>query len=95
MIALAAAAALFAAMALASLRLIGGPTLYDRALAAHAVAFLAALALAAFAVVLSAPHLIDAALALIGADLAAALTVLKYFRFQSLQPPLSFDEGET
>lgn len=95
MIALVAAAGLLAAMALTLLRLIAGPTLYDRALAAHAIVFLAALAIAAIAAYLRAPHGVDAAIALIGADLILALTTLKYFRFHSLQPPLSFEETDS
>ena len=47
MIALAAAGVLMALMALALPRLVTGPTLYDRALAAHAIVLIAALAGAA------------------------------------------------
>lgn len=89
MIALGLCALLLAAMALASIRLMAGPTLYDRALAAHAMALLAALALAALAVAAGRPDWIDAAIALVLADVTLAVVVLKCFRFRSLQPPMA------
>ncbi len=88
MIALAAAGVLLALMALALPRLVNGPTLYDRALAAHAIVFIAALAGAALAIGAGAPRWIDVAIVLVFADLAVAVCVLKVFRHRSLQPPV-------
>jgi len=97
MIALIAAAVLLAMAALALPRLISGPTLYDRALAAHAIVLIAALAGAALAIGLGAPRWIDIAIVLVFADLVVAACVLKVFRHRSLQPPLgrasSAEEG--
>lgn len=89
MIAMIVAALLLVAIALASVRLLLGPTLYDRALAAHVIVFLAALCVAAVAVAMGQPAWIDAAVALIIADLALAIAMLKYFGRRSLQPPLA------
>ncbi len=92
MIALGFAAALLVAIALGSVRVLIGPTLYDRALAAHAVIFLSALCGAAIAVAASQPAWIDAAIALILADVVLAIAILKYFGRRSMQPPLSRGE---
>lgn len=88
MIALAAAAVLLVTMVLVLPRLVGGPTLYDRALAAHAIVLIAALAGAALAIGAGAPRWIDVAIVLVFADLVVAACVLKVFRHRSLQPPL-------
>lgn len=89
MIALGVCALVLVAMALASIRLMVGPTLYDRALAAHALALLGAIGLAALAVAAKAAVWIDAAIALVLADVVLAVAVLKFFRFRSLQPPMA------
>ncbi|MET0181268.1 MAG: hypothetical protein ABW199_00120 [Caulobacterales bacterium] len=86
---LAIAALLLIAAALTLPRLIGGPTLYDRALAVHALIFILALAGAAIGASIGVTDWIFAAAALIVADLALAIAVLKFFRHRSLQPPLT------
>lgn len=80
---------LLLAMALISIRLVRGPTLYDRALAAHAFIFVGALAAAAIGAASGQAAWIFAAVALVVSDLAIAIAVLKFFRYRSLQPPLS------
>jgi multisubunit Na+/H+ antiporter MnhF subunit len=80
---------LLGAIALASVRLFSGPTLYDRALAAHAIVLLAAMAAAAAAAAVRQAAWVDAAIALVIADFVLAAAMLKYFRFRSLQPPMT------
>lgn len=94
MIALIGALLLIAIAALASLRLFNGPTLYDRALAVHAMVLIAALAAASIAVAQRRADMVDLAIALIGADLVLAVAMLKFFRFRSLQPPMARAHGE-
>lgn len=94
MIGLGAALLLMGAAALASVRLFVGPTLYDRALAAHAVILLAALAAAALGAGMARASIVDTAIALVFSDLVLAAAVLKFFRFRSLQPPLARPRGE-
>ena len=89
MIAIVAALLLLPVIALASVRLFIGPTLYDRALAAHVIVLLAALAGAAAAVGFHQPAAIDVAIALVVGDLVLAAAILKYFRFRSFQPPMA------
>ncbi len=94
MIAWIVALALMLLIALACVRLFLGPTLYDRALAAHAILLLAALALAALGAAMSTPTLVDAAIALIGADLVLAAAILKFFRARSFQPSMLAPRAE-
>ncbi len=88
MIALGIAAAIALTLALALPRLLIGPTLYDRALAASAVVLRAALACAAFAVFAGEAAGVDVAIACVLAALTLAAAVLKFFRARSFQPPL-------
>jgi multicomponent Na+:H+ antiporter subunit F len=89
MLALAATGVLAACAAIALMRLIAGPTLYDRALAGSAICVLCALACAGVGVASGHSGWIDAALALMLAGLVANAATMKFFRVRSFQPPLS------
>jgi len=89
MIALAAVLGLLVAIGLTLLRLFAGPTLYDRALAANAVLIKAALVCAALAVAAGEADWIDAAIALVLANLTATAAALKFFRYRSFQAPMA------
>lgn len=89
MIALAAAVGVLMALVLSLLRMFAGPTLYDRALAANAVAMKAALICAALAVALRREEGIDAAFALVFGVFVTSAAVLKFFRARSFQAPLA------
>jgi multisubunit Na+/H+ antiporter MnhF subunit len=69
-------------------RLIIGPTLHDRAAAAHAIALNVCMIIAALAVLDGRPAWIDAALALGIADLVLMVAAMKVFRLRSLQTAL-------
>lgn len=88
MIALAAAIGATLAAILVLVRLFAGPTLYDRALAAHSAAGKAALACAALGVMAGAPQWIDVALALVLGMFIANAATLKFFRAKSFQAPM-------
>lgn len=77
------AGALFAA------RLMRGPTPYDRLFAAHGLWSCAALVAAALAVLMPAPALLDAAIALVLAEAVLALAAIKALRRTSFQPALA------
>ncbi len=94
MIAAAVAAALLCAAAAPLLRLVTGPTAYDRALAVHAILLLCIFALGALAVAARRPAWIDLALALTFVDLIVVAAVTKALRLASFQPPLAPTEGE-
>lgn len=87
-VALAAAAGATIAAALALLRLFAGPTLYDRAMAANAIAAKAALVCAAVAVIAGRAAWIDAAFALVLGVFVANVAIVKFFRAGTFQPPL-------
>lgn len=89
MIALAAAAGVAIALALSLMRLFGGPTLYDRTLAANAVLAKAGIVCAAVAVAASQSAWLDAAFALVFAGLVINIAILKFFRARTFQAPLA------
>ena len=89
MIALAAAAGVSLALVLSLVRLFVGPTLYDRALAAHPVAVQITVICAAGAAVAVRAAWLDVALAFVFALLITSTEVLKYFRARSFQAPLA------
>ena len=93
MIALVVAAAIAIVMGLTLPRLLNGPTLYDRALAASALVLRTALACAALAVAAGRADWVDAAVALFLAALTLNAAVLKFFRTRSFQPPLAREDG--
>lgn len=89
MIAFLCGLALCALLTAALWRLVSGPTLHDRAIAAHTCVLLAALAIGALAVLDHRLGWIDVAVALILAEFVLGIAVMKAFRARSLQSALS------
>jgi multicomponent Na+:H+ antiporter subunit F len=79
-----AAAALLVAFALAVLRAIKGPTVFDRALAGNTVGSLAILLLSVFGFLTERPEFLDIALTYGLLNLIGTLAVLKFFRHGDL-----------
>lgn len=88
MIALGASVILLLLGVFASLRLFMGPTLYDRALAAHFAILMFALAAAALGAMQRIAVWVDAAIVIVIADLIVAALTLKLFQSRSLQPAM-------
>lgn len=95
MIALITATAVTLLLGLTLMRLFGGPTLYDRALAASSIISKAALVCAALAVALGESSWIDVAIALALGGLVLNIAVLKFFRVRTFQAPLARAGGES
>jgi multicomponent Na+:H+ antiporter subunit F len=89
MIALFAAAGALIALALTLVRLFGGPTLYDRVLAANAISAKVVLVIAAIAAAVGQAELVDVAFALALASFVVNAAVLKFFRARTFQAPLA------
>jgi multicomponent Na+:H+ antiporter subunit F len=89
MIALAAAAAALLALGLTLVRLFGGPTLYDRTLAANLMVMNVALLCACLASAAGHTVAIDIALALLFGSFVINVAVLKFFRARNFQAPLA------
>ena len=79
-----AAAALLAAFALAAVRAIRGPTVFDRALAGNTIGSLAILLLSVFGFLTGRPEFLDIALTYGLLNLIGTLAVLKFFRHGDL-----------
>jgi multicomponent Na+:H+ antiporter subunit F len=79
-----AAAALLVALALATVRAIKGPTVFDRALAGNTIGSLAILLLAVFGFLTGRPEFLDVALTYGLLNLIGTLAVLKFFRHGDL-----------
>lgn len=80
----AAAVALLVALALAVLRAIRGPTVFDRALAGNTVGSFAILLLAVFGFLTGRPEFLDIGLTYGLLNLIGTLAVLKFFRHGDL-----------
>lgn len=89
MTAIAAAAGATLALIICVVRLFGGPTIYDRMLAANGVVIKLAVIAAAGAVVSGDAVMADAGLAFALALLVANVAVMKVFRAQTFQAPLA------
>lgn len=89
MIAFLCGLALCALLVAALWRLAAGPTLHDRAMAAHMGVMLAALAVAALAALDQRLAWIDVAIALVIAEFVLGVAVMKAFRARSLQSALA------
>lgn len=89
MIAIAAMIGTFAAIALAAVRLLGGPTLQDRVLAANLVIVLAATLCAALATLQLKSGALDVALALLLGAYVINLAALKVFKLGTFQAALA------
>ena len=92
MIALGAALAAVVILMLCLVRLLSGPTLYDRVVAANACVLLAAVVAAAFSVWLKNAAGADAAIVLIMASLAGNVAVFKFFYARTFQSALASTE---
>ena len=79
------------AAALALARLLAGPTLYDRVLAANSIAWKAGLVCATFAALFRRAEWIDAAMAMVFGAFVLNVALVKFFRAHSFQPPLDRD----
>jgi multicomponent Na+:H+ antiporter subunit F len=86
----AAAAAILVALALAILRALKGPTVFDRVLAGNTVGSLAILLLAIFGFLTGRPDFLDVGLIYGLLNLIGTLAVLKFFRHGDLA--YDFDE---
>lgn len=89
MIAAFTAAGIVLVLALTLVRLFVGPTLYDRVLAANAVAAKLVLVVAAIAAASGQAGVVDVALALALASFVINAAVLKFFRARTFQAPLA------
>ena len=94
MIALAAAGLLLGFIALALVRLFGGPTLYDRAAALNVALTLMALLLGAVAVLREDGAIVESAIGLVFSLLVANAAVLKFFAARSFQGALGVSGEE-
>jgi multicomponent Na+:H+ antiporter subunit F len=88
----AAAAAILTALALAVIRAIRGPTVFDRVLAGNTVGTLAILLLAVFGFLTGRPEFLDIGLTYGLLNLIGTLAVLKFFRHGDLAYDVD-DEG--
>ena len=89
MIALIVAGAAALALALVLMRLIAGPTLYDRALAAKSIVVRVAVVCAALAVTTGVSAWVDVGFALLLGFLVVMTAALKVFRARTFQAPLA------
>jgi multisubunit Na+/H+ antiporter MnhF subunit len=89
MIGLIAAGAACLSVVFALWRFLLGPSLYDRALAAHVIVAMAALAGAGMASAFGQAQWVDLSVALILALFVFDIALLKFTRLRSFQPPLS------
>ena len=79
-----AALAILAALTLAVIRILKGPTVFDRALAANAVGTGAILLLAVFGFLTERPEFLDLGITYALLNVIGTLAVLKYFRYGDL-----------
>ncbi|MES1156204.1 MAG: hypothetical protein ABUL73_00370 [Alphaproteobacteria bacterium] len=77
----------------AMLRVVVGPTLYDRLASANVALIAIAIVCAAIAETANWSAGVDLALALGGCVLVLNAAALKFFRVRTFQPPLARDEG--
>lgn len=90
----AAALALLATVALALVRAVKGPTVFDRAQAANTIGTVAALLLAVIGFLTGRPDFLDLAITYGLLNLIGTVAVLKYFRYGDLGDPGDAD-GES
>lgn len=83
----AAALALLAALLLALVRAILGPTVFDRALAGNAIGTLAVLMLAVLGFLTGRPEFLDLAILYGLLNIIGTIAVLKFFRYGDLGDP--------
>jgi len=83
----AAALALLAALGLALVRALAGPTVFDRALAANSIGTLSMMMLAVFGFLTGRPEFLDLAILYGLLNVVATIAVLKFFRYGDLGDP--------
>ncbi len=83
----AAAAGLLVALALALVRAIAGPTVFDRVLAANTIGTLAVLLLSVIGFLTGRPEFLDLAIIYGLLNVVGTIAVLKFFRFGDLGEP--------
>jgi len=88
-----AAVALLVALGLALARAIGGPTVFDRALAANAIGTLALLMLAVMGFLTGRPEFLDLAILYGLLNIVGTIAVLKFFRYGNLGDPGEEEAG--
>ncbi len=79
-----AAIAILIAMALTLLRLISGPTLYDRVLAVNTFGTLAVLLIAVLGFLNGRPDFLDIALLYALINFVGTIAILKFFRYRAI-----------
>jgi multicomponent Na+:H+ antiporter subunit F len=79
------------AMALVLVRLLAGPTLYDRVLAVNAFGTKTVLFLAVFAFLVDRPDAIDIALVYALINFTATIAILKFFRYRAFSLAIADD----
>jgi multicomponent Na+:H+ antiporter subunit F len=89
MLLLAAAAGLLVAMSLMVVRAIAGPTHYDRILAANSFGTKTILFIAVLGFLTGRPDFLDIAIAYALINFVATIALMKFFRYRSLQAPLT------
>lgn len=82
-----ASAALLASVGLALVRAVGGPTVFDRALAANAIGTLALLMLSVIGFLTGRPEFLDLAILYGLLNVVGTIAVLKFFRYGDLGDP--------
>ena len=90
---IAATAAILVALALALIRAIKGPTVFDRVLAGNSVGTLAILLLAVIGFLTERPEFLDIGLTYGLLNLIGTLAVLKFFRHGDLAYDVEEDRG--
>ncbi|MBM3351923.1 MAG: pH regulation protein F [Betaproteobacteria bacterium] len=88
-----AAVALLVALGLALVRAVGGPTVFDRALAGNAIGTLALLMLAVLGFLTGRPEFLDLAILYGLLNIVGTIAVLKFFRFGNLGDPGEEEAG--
>ncbi len=88
----AAAAAVLVTMALALIRAIRGPTIYDRILAVNTFGTLTVVLIAVHGFLTGRPEFLDIALVYALINFIATIAVTKYVKFSHLGHPLGEDE---
>src|SRR3990172_9618140 len=88
-----ASLALLAALGLALARAVGGPTVFDRALAANSIGTLALLMLAVFGFLTERPEFLDLAILYGLLNVIGTIAVLKFFRYGDLGDPGEDEAG--
>ena len=94
MLLIAAAAGLLIAMAMMIVRAIMGPSHYDRILAANSFGTKTVLLIALIGFVFGRPAFLDIAIAYALINFIATIALMKFFRYRSLQAPLTEGGGK-